>query len=82
EGLVITEPGRSARVAPLYLEDLQGIYRLRRGLEPELAARSCAVIADAELDRLQAVAAGFGDPHHTIQTVYDTHHDFHAALLA
>ncbi|MFJ4438988.1 GntR family transcriptional regulator [Streptomyces sp. NPDC088923] len=81
EGLVITEPGRSARVAPLYLEDLQGIYRLRRGLEPELAARSCAVISDAELDRLQAVAAGFGDPHHTIQTVYDAHHDFHAALL-
>ncbi|WP_410631637.1 GntR family transcriptional regulator [Amycolatopsis sp. cmx-4-83] len=82
EGLIITRPGRSAIVAPLDLEDLQAIYRLRRTLEPELAARSCRVISVAELDRLAAQAVDFGDARHTIQTVYDSHHEFHAALLA
>ncbi|WP_405009477.1 GntR family transcriptional regulator [Kitasatospora sp. NBC_01539] len=82
EGLVITRPGRSACVAPLDLDDLQGIYRIRRNLEPELAGRSCLLISDAELDRLQTQVEDFGDPQHTIQTVYDSHHEFHAALLA
>ena len=31
EGLVVTRPGRSARVAPLDLDELRGLYRLRRG---------------------------------------------------
>lgn len=35
EGLVVMRPGRSAVVAPLGLDDLRGIYRLRRALEPE-----------------------------------------------
>jgi DNA-binding GntR family transcriptional regulator len=39
EGLVVTRPGRSARVAPLDLDELQGLYRLRRRLEPEIAQR-------------------------------------------
>jgi DNA-binding GntR family transcriptional regulator len=82
EGLVITRPGKSASVAPLDLEDLHAIYRLRRTLEPEVARRSCLAITDAELDRLQLQAHDFGDERHTIQTVYDTHHDFHVALLA
>lgn len=82
EGLVITRPGRSACVAPLYLEDLQAIYQLRRTLEPEIARRSAKLISDAELDQLQAQVEDFGDERHTIQTVYDAHHDFHAALLA
>ena len=30
EGLVLIQPGRSATVAPINLEDLQAIYRLRR----------------------------------------------------
>ncbi|MDL4818581.1 GntR family transcriptional regulator [Actinomadura opuntiae] len=82
EGLVIIRPGRGACVAPLYLEDLQGIYRLRRNLEPDLAAHSCTLISDAELDRLQAQVEDFGDERHTIQTVYDSHHEFHVALIA
>ncbi len=82
EGLIITRPGRSAIVAPLDLEDLRAIYRARRTLEPEIAARSCRVISVAELDRLAAQAEDFGDARHTIQTVYDSHHEFHVALLA
>ncbi len=81
EGLVITRPGRSACVAPLHLDDLQAIYRLRRTIEPELAGRACQMISDLELDRLRAQAEDFGDKQHTIHTIYEAHRDFHAALL-
>lgn len=82
EGLVITRPGRSAQVAPLDLEDLHAIYQMRCRLEPGLARESCLIISDAELDRLQSQARAFGEPHHAIDTVYEAHQDFHAALIA
>ena len=82
EGLVVTRPGRSALVAPLDLDELQGIYRLRRRLEPEIAQRSCRLLADAELDRLELQAAEFGIEYRTMNEIYDSHHAFHLALLA
>lgn len=82
EGLVVTRPGRSIVIAPLNLEDLHGIYRLRRTLEPEIARRSCLLLTDADLDRLQAQAAGFGDVRRGMDDIYDGHHEFHFALLA
>ena len=75
-------PGRSAVVAPLDLDELQSIYRLRRRLEPEIAQRSCRLLSDAELDRLELEAAEFGDAHRTMNEIYDSHHTFHLALLA
>ena len=82
EGLVLTRPGRSARVAPLDLEELQSIYRLRRRLEPEIAQRSCRLLTVAELDRLEEQAIGFGQRDRTMNEIYDGHHAFHLALLA
>jgi DNA-binding GntR family transcriptional regulator len=82
EGLVVTRPGRSARVAPLDLDELQGLYRLRRRLEPEIAQRSCRLLSEAELDRLEQQAVGFGDEDRTMNDIYDGHHEFHLALLA
>jgi DNA-binding GntR family transcriptional regulator len=61
QGLVQMRPGRSAVVAPLDLDELQSIYRLRRRLEPEIAQRSCRLLSAAELDRLQLAAEDFGD---------------------
>jgi len=81
EGLVITRPGRSAMVAPLDLEDLQAIYRLRRQIEPEIARRACLAITDAALDRLETDAHEFGDETLTIDAIYDRHVAFHLALL-
>ena len=49
EGLVVTRPGRSARVAPLDLGELQGLYRLRRRLEPEIAQRSCRLLSESRV---------------------------------
>lgn len=82
EGLVITRPGRSILIAPLDLEDLHGIYRLRRTLEPEIAGRSCKLLADDELVRLDEQAADFSRPDHGMADIYDGHHEFHFALLA
>ncbi|MEW2167313.1 GntR family transcriptional regulator [Streptomyces sp. NPDC007084] len=82
EGLVIMRPGRSAVIAPLDLDDLRGIYRLRRALEPEIARRSCALLTTADLDRLQSQAAEFGAREQGMADIYDDHHAFHLALLA
>ena len=82
EGLVITRPGRSAMVAPLDLDDLHAIYRLRRTIEPEIASRACMLLPDSELDQLEQAAAGFGDEALGMDAIYDAHHEFHLALLA
>lgn len=82
EGLVIMRPGRSVVVAPLDLDDLHGIYRLRRTLEPEIARRSCRLLTDEELDGLDAQALAFGAEDHAMADIYDGHHAFHLALLA
>lgn len=82
EGLVHNRPGRSAMVAPLDLEDLQGIYQMRRVLEPSIARRSCLALTDAELEALQAEAAGFGHETQAMGDIYEDHHTFHLALLA
>ncbi|MDL4813287.1 GntR family transcriptional regulator [Actinomadura opuntiae] len=82
EGLVISRPGRSTVIAPLDLDDLHGIYRLRRTLEPEIARRSCVLLTDEELDALHAQAAGFGIREHGMADIYEGHHAFHLALLA
>jgi len=82
QGLVQMRPGRSAFVAPLDLDELRSIYRLRRRLEPEIAQRSCRILSQAELDRLQHQAEGFGDQKLSMNEIYDEHHEFHLALLA
>ncbi|MEU9636340.1 GntR family transcriptional regulator [Streptomyces tendae] len=82
EGLVLMRPGRSAVITPLDLDDLHGIYRLRRALEPEIARRSCALLTDEELDLLESRAIDFGAREHGMADIYDDHHAFHLALLA
>ena len=82
EGLVVSSPGRSTMVAPLDLEDLRSIYRLRRTLEPELARRACRQLSDSELDRLTGIAHDFGDESRSMEDIYADHHEFHLALLA
>ena len=82
QGLVQMRPGRSAAVAPLDLGELQSIYRLRRRLEPEIGQRSCRLISDGELDRLDEQATEFGAEQLTMNQIYEAHHEFHLALLA
>jgi DNA-binding GntR family transcriptional regulator len=81
QGLVITRPGKSAVVAPLSHEDLQGIYRLRRQIEPDIAARACKVLDESDYVRLERYVEMFGDENLGIDDVYDAHHKFHLELL-
>lgn len=82
EGLITTRRGRSAQVTPLDADDLAAVYRLRRVVEPEIAARSCVLLSDSELDALAGEAHSFGDEELGIDEVYEAHHEFHLRLLA
>jgi len=81
QGLVITRPGKSAMVAPLAHDDLHGVYRLRRQIEPELAGRASKMLASQDFDRLEAYLTMFADETLGIDDVYDAHHAFHYELL-
>ena len=80
QGLVVTRPGRSATVAPLSHEDLAGIYRLRRQIEPEIAGRSCQLLHEPDFARLEESVKMFGDER-GIDEIYSAHHAFHLDLL-
>ena len=81
QGLVVMRRNRSAMVAPLDVDDLKGIYRLRRRIEPDLVAASCRLLGDADYTKLESVLDVFGDEKVGIDDVYDAHHDFHRELL-
>lgn len=81
QGLVITRPGKSTMVAPLDQDELHGIYRLRRQIEPEIASRSCRMLNSSDFQRLQAFVSMFGDEDLGIDEIYDAHHTFHLELL-
>jgi len=81
QGLIITRPGKSAMVAPLSADDLHGIYRLRRQIEPEIAGRACKKLNDADFDRLTAYMSMFEDKTLGIDEIYEAHHVFHYELL-
>lgn len=56
EGLVLAEPRRGHRIAPLTIRDVREIYDLRLLLEPPAAAAAAGRIDAAELARLRALA--------------------------
>jgi DNA-binding GntR family transcriptional regulator len=53
QGLIVLRPARTAIVAPLELEDLREIYRLRELLEVDAAARSAPRMTATELAILE-----------------------------
>jgi DNA-binding GntR family transcriptional regulator len=80
QGLVVTQRGKSASVAPLTHADLHGIYRLRRQLEPEIVARSCLLLDDEGFARLDEIVTAFADePAGTAEI--DEAHNVHLELL-
>ncbi|WP_308314345.1 GntR family transcriptional regulator [Streptomyces sp. GbtcB7] len=81
QGLVVTSHGKSAVVAPLDLEELHSIYRLRRRLEPELAGRACPLLGPKDFSRLETLLATFADGRLDADEIYEAHHTFHLELL-
>jgi DNA-binding GntR family transcriptional regulator len=83
EGLVVALPQRTAVAAAVDLDDLAGLYDLRRIIECEVIHRSAeSMTAEqveavrAALDALEAVAQDHGSPR-----FWELHRNFHWALL-
>jgi DNA-binding GntR family transcriptional regulator len=87
EGLVVTRHGRSAMVSPLDRAELHAIYRLRRQIEPELAAESSASLRAGDLDVLAEILTGRPSDEldhldeRELDQLHEDHMAFHLALL-
>src|SRR5689334_25234339 len=51
EGLVVTSPQRATYAADIGIEELAGVYELRRVVEPEFASRSTIIATDEDRKR-------------------------------
>jgi DNA-binding GntR family transcriptional regulator len=83
EGMIIALPQRAAVAAGVDLEDLAGLYDLRRVIECEVIRRSVASITPEQVARVQealrvlvATAQGNDSPE-----FWERHMDFHWSLL-
>lgn len=83
EGLVVALPQRAAVAAGVDVDDLAGIYDLRRIIECEVIGRSVSSMTPDQVERvrdalgvLEAVAADHDSPR-----FWAAHQDFHWALL-
>jgi DNA-binding GntR family transcriptional regulator len=83
EGLIVTLPQRAAVAAGVDLDDLHGLYDLRRIVECELIRRAADAMTDeqvatvrAALEQLDAVAQDHDSPQ-----FWELHRGFHWALL-
>ncbi|WP_051581344.1 GntR family transcriptional regulator [Pseudonocardia acaciae] len=81
EGLLVTRRGRSATVPPLDPAELHSICKLRRRIEPELAALSCPMLSDAELDALEARLTLCSEPTERPDEAFDECHAIYFELL-
>jgi DNA-binding GntR family transcriptional regulator len=79
QGLIELKHARSATVVALSVEDLNGIYSLRKMIEPELAARATKVRTPAWVQTLSSLIDAFegDDP----EAVWQAHHRFHLTLV-
>lgn len=83
EGLVVTLPQRAAVAAGVDLDDLGGLYDLRRIIEGHVIRRSVEAMTPEQVERvrealgaLEAVAQDHDSPQ-----FWELHRDFHWALL-
>ena len=83
EGLIIAMPQRAAVAAGVDLDDLNGLYDLRRIIECEVIRRSVESMTAEQVERvrnaLTALEAEAED--HQSPRFWDLHRDFHWSLL-
>ena len=80
QGLVVLSQARSAAVAPLSIEDLAAIYRLRLRIEPDLAGRSATVGKPGWVDGLDAALEE--SRHQDPDRAWQGHYEFHERLVS
>lgn len=83
EGLIVAVPQRAAVAAGVDVDDLSGVYDLRRIVECTVIERAVECMTDEQVDRirvaleeLESVAAD-----HDAPLFWELHSDFHRALL-
>jgi DNA-binding GntR family transcriptional regulator len=81
QGLIVLRPGRSAMVSPLDRDELRAIFRLRQILEPDLAARSCALLTDDDFARADKLLSDYVDWTDNADHRWSLHHDLHLLYL-
>ncbi|MDQ6840798.1 MAG: GntR family transcriptional regulator [Actinomycetota bacterium] len=81
-GLVVLRPARTAIVAPLELEDLQEIYRLRGLIEVDAATRAAPQLSEQSLDVLEREFTLLSDAAIESDEFWDSHAAFHSALMS
>lgn len=82
EGLLSLRPGRSALVASLSVEDLSGIYRLRKLIEGDLAERVAGHMSAETLADTEEALAEYSVIEREPAVLAAAHHAFHGAMLA
>jgi DNA-binding GntR family transcriptional regulator len=81
QGLVVLRPARTAIVAPLELEDLREIYRLRTLIEVDAASRAAPQLTDDDLAGLEHQLAAMSDTEIDSDAFWDSHNAFHKGLM-
>jgi len=84
EGLVVIEPHRGARVAPVGVHEAAEIYEMRLLLDPVAIERSVRAARGDQLfaREVQAALASTLARHATLVSFHDAHRRFHLALVS
>jgi DNA-binding GntR family transcriptional regulator len=83
EGLIVTLPQRAAVAAGVAIDDLAGIYDLRRIIEGHVARRAVELMSDEDVARVEAALAELeaAAAHPDSPLFWERHRDFHWAVL-
>jgi DNA-binding GntR family transcriptional regulator len=83
EGLIVATPQRAAVAAGVDLDDLSGLYDLRRIVECEVIRRSVETMTPAQVEVAREALAALEDEaeDHDSPRFWELHRDFHWSLL-
>jgi DNA-binding GntR family transcriptional regulator len=83
EGLIVAMPQRAAVAAGVDLDDLHGLYDLRRIIECAVIERAVGSMTDEQVDRVRAALEELESvvADHEAPRFWELHSDFHRALL-
>jgi DNA-binding GntR family transcriptional regulator len=82
EGLVVTSPQRATLVAGIALEDLAGLYDLRRIIEIPVARRAVEDATEADVAAVRAAFEELEQAEPDSAEFWERHRAFHWALMA
>jgi DNA-binding GntR family transcriptional regulator len=82
EGLIEMRPARRAIVRPMNRRDVEGIYRLRKMIEPALAQLNSELLTTADFATLGQLLEIYSDPDQSVEAEIEAHEEFHLRLVS